>query len=865
MVELDKILSERSDERILKAVRELSDQEFGKLVETVMGYLELKSVKSRPKGTLLIAECVHQPDNKKYIVFFSRKDDPISKPDIESLSSLMKKTDSPSGLVFTTSIITPDAAKLAEKSEVDVADGTRFVALLRRFDLDKEVIKAADLWKERAKTTVVPGADRELQAAMKAGYESLGARDHMKALDSFDRAIMIKEDYDVPWRLKGNTLDEMGYHEQALSCYKRALELFPESDETWFSLGVCMFALGRYNEELVCYDRALQYNPVMQKALINKGSTLHRLGKYNDALETFDKVLKMNYRLERVHNNRGATLHALGKNSDALGAYNKAIELKHDYTEAWMNKGTLLYEQGSFLEAFEAFNQMTQIRPELPKGWYLKGLAARKIGNVSQAKASFEQALRLDAQYSDAKLALEEVSLQMQEKFVEVPRIVKEILTTEAPKPQVKTELPSIAAPDVLVTELEERPIEELADELYSDRAQLLLLMDRGDEAFEYLGKALRLEGENPKLLTAAGTVLYGLGRTEAAVKTFDHAVSADPEHPPALFNLLVILEEKGDLERAAKVAESLRKSKQGWQARVAASLNASSRGEFKQAVEDVDTALALEDLAALQNHKGLLLLESGDMEGAAQVFEKVKQRPLDPSEAYNNSGAVLLKKGDAEKASVEFDKAIRTQRNNHAAWNNRGCVLYKVDRLREAIACFEESSVMQPTTVAMTNKGFTQLSMDLLGDAALTFDQSLKIEETAEAFNNRGIVLERLGKFDDALVEFREAVRISPKFKDAQDNLTRLNLRAQTVPSAPAHPSTAAASPGEKVVGEKEGAEKELLTYTEDILREKRKSELEAICESLELDDSGTRADLIVRILKAKAKLARKQSEKRG
>ena len=858
MVELDKILSERSDERIVKAVKEISDQEYAKLADSILGYLELQPVKSRSRRGFLIAECVHRPDGKKYIVILSRREEPIAKVDIESLLALMKKSDSPNGLVLTSAIITQDAVKFAEDHEIGVADGTKLAALLRRFDLDKEVIKAADMWKERARTTKIPGADRELDETMKAGYEALAARDYMKALDNFDHAIMMKEDYDVPWRLKGNTLDEMGYHEQALSCYKRALELYPESDETWFSLGVCLFSLGRYNEEIICYDRALQYNPVMQKAMINKGSTLHRLGRYEEALESFDKVLKINYRLEKVHNNRGATLHTLGKANEALAAYNRAIELKHDYIEAWMNKGSLLYEQGRFGEALEAFVQMTQMRPELPKGWYLRGMAAKKTGNVSQAKSSFEQALKLDPDFVDAKRSLDDASKKLQEKFSEVPQIVKDIFASEAARPPKAVEGPKVAQDVVAREEEEEEPIEELADELYGDRAELLLLMGRLDEAFDYLGRALRLEGENPKLLTAAGNVLYALGRAEAASKTYEHAMTADSSYAPAMFNLQIVLTQVGEEERAAAVSDSLRKSHFGWQARAAAALDAFSRDNLTVGLEDIDVALTMEDLAALQNFKGLMLLQAGDLGNALQAFEKVKVSPLDPPEAYNNSGVVFLKKGEAEKASIEFDKAIRVQRNNHSAWNNRGCVLYKVERLRESIACFEESAVMRPTAVALTNKGYTQLSMDLLADAVLTFDQSLKVEETAEAFNNKGIVLERLGKVDEALVAFNEAVRVSPKFRDAQDNARRISQRLASSGPVPESVPPSAAPPGEEIVGDKDEAEELLLTYNEAILRDKRKAEIEAICESLGLDPNGTRADLIVRILKLKERRTR-------
>jgi len=375
-----------------------------------------------------------------------------------------------------------------------------------------------------------------------------------------------------------------------------------------------------------------------------------------------------------------------------------------------------------------------------------------------------------------------------------------------------------------------------------------LFLLGRNEEAFDYLGKSLRLEGENPSLLTSAGNVLYTLGKLEAAAKTYEHALAADPGHLPAMFNLLTILTDMAESERAKSISQLLRKSETSWQAMAAASIEAHSRNDMKQALEDVEHALTLENLSALHNYKGLLKINAGDT-GAMESFEKTKAMPLDQSEAFNNSGILLLRTGEIESASMEFDKAIRLQRNNHAAWNNRGCILYKVDRIREAIGCFEESSVMYPTPVALTNKGFCQLSIDLLADALRTFDQSLKTEATAEAYNNKGIVLERLGRLDEARTAFLEAQRLAPKFRDAADNAKRMEQKVKEGETMQLGP----APPGEEIVGDRDSVAATLATLTKDSLKAMRKQEVEAICESLGLSAAGTKSDLIKRILHEK------------
>ncbi len=860
MVELDKILDERSDDRIISAVLNLPDPEFSNLVEKVLGYLELKMSRSRLRETFVIADCIHRSDDTRYAVLFSRREQPLGRGDIESLISYMEKTGASSALVFTTASILGEAVELMGEHSIGFADGTKLIAILRRFDLDKEVLQITSSIPEEVVVERPAISGERLEDAMKAGYDALAGKDFMRALEAFDLAILVDENYDVPWRLKGVTLDEMGYHEQALECYKHALELLPESDETWFALGNCFFALSRYTEEIMCYDKALFYNPMMQKALINKGSTLHRLGRYQEALVTYDKVLKINYRLEKVHNNKGATLHALNRQTEALESYDRALELKHDYVEAWINKGNLLYTIGRYEEALESFTQVTRFRPEYPKGWYLRGMVSKKLGKVTQANSAFEQSLQLDPDYIDARKALGEVKQKIAEQFVEVPRIVEDIFSTASEIPvKVVPETPTPVMAEDVVVRVQEPKVEQLAEELYGDRAQLLLLLGRYEEAFEFLGKSLRLEGEDPSLLTAAGNVLFRQGKIEAAIRSYEHAVSVDGSYVPALMNLHNALMEVGEWEKVHKLSEALRGSSTGWQGYALAAIEARHSGDPAKAIEEIDDALAAENLAMLLNYRGLTKLECDDLDGAAEAFERAAALPLDRSEARNNLGVVILKKGEFEKASLEVDRAIKHRKSNPAAWNNRGCILYKRDRMREAVACFDESLLIAPSTVAMTNKGFAQLTLDMLSEALSSFEQSIRLAETPEGYNNKGIVLMRMSKMDAAQVSLKEALRLAPKFGDASSNLKR----AESAPSRPVSGSVATEDPVHppqlEIVGGIDVSSLDMAELTQKNLRKKRKTELEAICDAFGISSRGTKSELISRIMRAKRQALKK------
>lgn len=857
MVHIDKILSERSDERIISALAGVTDQEFSQLAERLLGQLGLRIVRSRTRNGFVIADCTHRRDETRYVAFFSRREEVISKEDVESLIAYMGRVEATNGLVLTTSAVAANAVPVADRGSVSLADGPKVAALIRRFDLDKELVRVAE---EAAGEELRPeptSMSHDMDGAMRAGYDALASRDYMSALDAFDKAILVNDSDDVAWRLKGNALDELGYHEQALECYKQALERNPESDETWFSVANCFYYLSRFEEELECYDRALGINPENSKALVNKGSTLHRLGRYREALDVYDTLLRSNYRQEKVHNNRGVSLHRLGRPEEALESYTRATELNHGYVEAWLNKGNLLFELERFEDALDAFEHVTSTVPALAKGWYLKGLVQRRMGYVTQARTSLEEAIHIDPENVGAKKAIEEISTLISESYSEVPRIAGEIFSGRRRVPEQATEEPVVTTlSEDVIQRVREEDIETLADELYGDRAELLLLLGRTDEALEFIEKSLRLEGENARLLTAAGSALFHQGKLEAAIRTFEHAYSADPSFVPALFNLHTAMVDAGEVDTVSKISESLRRNAPGWQGRTTAAMEARRESDFGRAIEDIEVALTTGNLSMLLNFMGLVRMDAGDFDEAIAVFTKTMATAFDRSEIHNNLSVALMAKGDLAGARAELDRAIEVEKKYHTAWNNRGCVLYKDGRVRESIACFEESLLIHPTPVAMTNKGFGNLSLDRLPEALSSFEESIRTSETAEAYNNKGIVLHRMGHIDEALVAFREALRLSPQFGDATKNLKALLAE---------HPTTEEFSRGDdpgtgmKVDGlqprspREEVVAADMTDFDEDALRRMRKAELEAICDSLDISSRGTKKELAARIAQTK------------
>ena len=110
-------------------------------------------------------------------------------------------------------------------------------------------------------------------------------------------------------------------YEKAIECYDRALEINQNYAEAWYSKGYALYRLGRYKEAIGCYDRALKINQNYVEALNNKGVALSKLRRYEEAIECYDKALEINPNYAEAWYNKGNVL-------DKLGKYEEAVKLK---------------------------------------------------------------------------------------------------------------------------------------------------------------------------------------------------------------------------------------------------------------------------------------------------------------------------------------------------------------------------------------------------------------------------------------------------------------------------------------------------------------------------------------------------------
>ncbi len=81
------------------------------------------------------------------------------------------------------------------------------------------------------------------------------------ALNCFQEAIKINQQFIPAWIYQGMTLEQMGKYDDAIASYNQAIDINPNITDLWYNKATTLSYLKRYPEALVCFDQVLEIDP----------------------------------------------------------------------------------------------------------------------------------------------------------------------------------------------------------------------------------------------------------------------------------------------------------------------------------------------------------------------------------------------------------------------------------------------------------------------------------------------------------------------------------------------------------------------------------------------------------------------------
>jgi tetratricopeptide (TPR) repeat protein len=374
-------------------------------------------------------------------------------------------------------------------------------------------------------------------------------------------------------------------------------------------------------------------NPDSAPAQYLRGTALRASGSRDEALKAFQEALKLDPGATAVLLHLADLNLALGNAPAAAEFAGQAVKRSPTLVLAHLLLGSALLRQGNLVGAGREVAGLAKAAATSADVATFVGKFYLAKGDFAHARASFEEALKLQADATEAFAAL--VSIDLTQGRPDATRARIEARLVQTPKDEQTLLLAGKvfqALGDQKRAEASYRQILEQNPsnfEIYNRLGALYTVQNRLEEAKkEYEDLAQR----QPKMAAAArtmvGTILEVQNKPAEALKQYERALELDGRMPLAANNLAWAYAKDGRLDMALQFAQT-------------AKAGAPSSGYVS------DT------LGWIYYQKGLV--------GPAVVAleEAVKQAPSNPTIHYH-LGLSYAKQGEREKARRAFEQALK-------------------------------------------------------------------------------------------------------------------------------------------------------------------------------------------------------------
>jgi tetratricopeptide (TPR) repeat protein len=236
-------------------------------------------------------------------------------------------------------------------------------------------------------------------------------------------------------------------------------------------------------------------------------------------------------------------------------------------------------------------------------------------------------------------------------------------------------------------------------------------------------------------------------------------------------------------------------------------------RGQFDHAVEWLSRAIRKTPKTEYLSALGITLKQAGQLNDAANVFDRALQLNPDNAELWRHRGGALSALNRSADALLSYQNALRLKPDDVEATYQAGALLSQLERFEEALAHFNRCDALRgdhaptlhmraralrglkryrecladnrrahardPTNVVFCNNVADALV--LLGEyeeALEWFDKALSLRpDFIEVLSNKGFALAHLHRFDEAIEVQRRVLVLEPNNAKAAWALAHLRL----------------------------------------------------------------------------------------
>lgn len=219
---------------------------------------------------------------------------------------------------------------------------------------------------------------------------------NQKALEAFEYATLIQEDFTPAHYELGNAFMNLKQYKDAQKAYTQALIFGDESPELLCSLGASYEKEKDYTSALINYKEALRMDNQCDEAYYGVGLCLAAKEKWSEALHFLKKAIALNPQYEDYWLTLADAEYQLGNVLGCLEAYQKCSEAYPYTVDLWLNWSMVFCEQGDLDKAIEIINIGIEECPQEAALYYRATAYNIQAGNYGDSIKLLENALLLN-------------------------------------------------------------------------------------------------------------------------------------------------------------------------------------------------------------------------------------------------------------------------------------------------------------------------------------------------------------------------------------------------------------------------------------------------------------------------------------
>ena len=181
---------------------------------------------------------------------------------------------------------------------------------------------------------------------------------YQKAIDSFNRGLLVSNNQAQLLNAKGLTLIELKNTNDAKLCFESSIKCDNNFHLSKINLAKVLADEGHVEDSLKLLDQVLENKIKQVPILIFKAETLKNTNRFEEALACYEKALSLEPEAEDLLNNKGSLLAMIGRKGEAKINFEKAIEVKSNFEIANFNLALLELDRGEGKNALDLLQKI---------------------------------------------------------------------------------------------------------------------------------------------------------------------------------------------------------------------------------------------------------------------------------------------------------------------------------------------------------------------------------------------------------------------------------------------------------------------------------------------------------------------------